>query len=129
MEHLVIYNISFWGEGSVLTYPEWTVRRSSPRSVLDLFTMELQESNKLLCGNDFKMEEKPLMPLAEAVRLSQAGVGKRACARVGWDKQKVTYRATQVQRKKPQKLWREEVNDAEDSLSDCWLRKIPTKDR
>ena len=55
--------------------------------------------------------------------------GGRACARVRWDEQEVTYRATQVQRKKPQKLWREEVNDAEDSLSDCWLRKIPTKDR
>ena len=51
------------------------------------------------------------MPLVKTVRLSQAGVGKRACARVGWDKQKVTYRATQVQRKKPHELWREEVGE------------------
>ena len=87
MEPLVYYNVSFWG-GSVLTYPEWTVRRSSPRPVprsdprpvLDLFIRELQESNKLVCGNTFKLEEKPLV---EAVRPSEAGVGSRACARVG----------------------------------------------
>ena len=125
LEPLVYYNVSFWGGGSVLTYPEWTVRRSSPRPVprsdprpvLDLFTRELQESNKLLCGNTFKLEEKPLMPLVEAVRLSQAVVGERACARVGWDQQNVTYRAEQVQGKNHQKLWRKEVSDAEDSLS------------
>ena len=105
LEPLVYYNVSFWGGGSILTYPEWTVRRSSPRPVprsdprpvLDLFTRELQESNKLLCGNTFKLEEKPLMPLVEAVRLSQAVVGERAW--VGWEQQKVTYRAEQVQRK------------------------------
>ena len=57
--------------------------RPAPRPVLDLFIRELQESNKLVCGNIFKLEEKPLMPLMEAVRPSEACVGSRACARVG----------------------------------------------
>ena len=81
-------------------YPEWIVSRLSPRpvprAVLDMFTRDLQESNKLLCGNNFKLVEKPLMPLlVEDVGSSQAGVGERACARVGWDQQKVTYGAKQ----------------------------------
>ena len=78
-----------------------------PRAVLDLFTRDLQESNKLLCGNTFKLVEKPVMPLVEAMRQSQAGMGERACARVGWDQRNVTYRAKQLLRKNLQKLWRE----------------------
>jgi len=112
-EPLVYYNVSFWS-GSVLTYPEWTVRRSSPRPVprsdprpvLDLFTRELQELNRLVCGNTFKLYEKPLMPLVEAVKVSQAVEGGNISARVGWEMPKVPYRSEEITKRSHQSFWK-----------------------
>ena len=111
VEPVVYYNVSFWA-GSVLTYPEWTVRmssprpvpRSDPRPVLDQFIREVQEVNKLVCGNTFKLQEKPLMPLVEAVRPSQAAVG-RACAKVGWEQSSVPFRTDRQLQRSHQQLW------------------------
>ena len=90
------------------------VPRSDPRPGLDLFTRELQESNKLVCGNTFKLEEKPLV---EAVRPSEAGVGSRACARVGWGQPRVQYRAEEQRKRSHQQLWGSCQDGGDDSMS------------
>jgi len=121
-EPLVYYNVSFWS-GSVLTYPEWTVRRSSPRPVprsdprpvLDLFTRELQELNRLVCGNTFKLYEKPLLPLVEAVKVSQVVQGENMSARVGWEMPKVPYRSEEITKRSHESFWKRPDSGEDDS--------------
>ena len=53
----VYYNVTF-GDGPMMTYPEWTVRKSNPKlvdggsrhTVLKIFLSQLQESISLVCG-------------------------------------------------------------------------------
>ena len=121
-EPLVYYNVSFWA-GSVLTYPEWTVRRTSPRPVprsdprpvMDLFTRELQELNRLVCGNTFKLYEKPLVPLVEAVKVSKAVEGGNISAREGWGVSKVPYRCEEITKKNHQSFWKRTESGEDDS--------------
>ena len=67
-EPIVYYNVSFFGK-TQLTYPEWTVRRfsprpvprSDPRPICEQFIKDLVRLNKTICGERFSMQKAPVV--------------------------------------------------------------------
>ena len=74
-EPVVYYNVSFFGKMQ-LTYPEWTVRRfsprpiprSDPRPICEQFLKDLVRLNKTICGERLSMQKAPVVRNASFVQ-------------------------------------------------------------
>ena len=74
-EPVVYYNVSFFGKMQ-LTYPEWTVRRftprpiprSDPKPICEQFLKDLVRLNKTICGERLSMQNAPVVRNASFIQ-------------------------------------------------------------
>ena len=122
-EPLVYYNVSFYGSSTVLSYPEWCVRkleprpvpRADPRPVMETFLKDIVNSNPTLFGTNLMFNAQPINICSKDILPSSVPKVEN----FGWSQPPVPFRKIDQTLSQHTQAWKvSECGDSEDKNVD-----------